>query len=45
LVDTQIPEKNDGGVLVHPKEMLDGPMCRTEFIAKYFQAFTTENQG
>jgi hypothetical protein len=35
LVDEEIPEKPDGGVLVHPLETLDGPMPRSEFLAKW----------
>jgi hypothetical protein len=35
LVDEEIPEKLDGGVLVHPRETIDGPMRRTAFVAKY----------
>lgn len=35
LVDQVIPEKSDGGVLVHPIETLDGPMPRAEFLAKW----------
>lgn len=38
LVDEEIPEKPDGGVLVRPLENLDGPMPRLPFLAKWGQS-------
>lgn len=35
LIDEEIPENLEGGVLVHPVKTIDPPMPRTAFAAKY----------
>lgn len=42
LIDTRIPERGDGGVLVHCIEPIDGPMCRATFADKYVQTSPTD---